>query len=101
MVVVYRVSALTYGLIEALRHVGLFGWEPIGAPNLLIGRGTVPELLQRNVRADRVAKEAWSLLASPDRMEEMQRALGRAAAQVSGAGSLARAAEVILQQTSR
>jgi lipid-A-disaccharide synthase len=101
MVVVYKGSGVTFARVSALRRLGLFGWDPIAAPNLLLGRGTVPEFVQREARADTLAAEAWSLLSSQERMAAMSVALGRASTRVSGSGSLARSAQIIFRQSSR
>lgn len=57
MVVMYRLSSLTYAL--ARRLVDL---EHFSLVNIVAGREVVPELLQSDVRADVVAREVNRLL---------------------------------------
>ncbi len=51
MVVAYRVSPLTHWL---MRGMGLGRLQHYSLPNLLAGRGVVPELLQENVQPERL-----------------------------------------------
>jgi lipid-A-disaccharide synthase len=61
MVIVYRVSALTYILGKLLvRGVNYFGM-----PNILAGRQLVPELLQRQVNATNLVRAAEPMLTEP------------------------------------
>lgn len=59
MVVAYRLSPLTYGMLRGLRLVRV---AHVSLPNLLAGEGLVPELLQSAARADRLGAELLSLL---------------------------------------
>jgi lipid-A-disaccharide synthase len=58
MVVVYKTSWLTYGMGRILVEVPF-----IAMPNLILGRSLVPELLQGEVTAERIALEVASILA--------------------------------------
>lgn len=87
-VAAYKVSALTAFLAKRLlrvRHVTL--------PNIVAGRGVVPELLQGDARADRLAAAAGALLADPSAIRagyaEVRERLG-------GAGAIGRAAAIVL-----
>jgi lipid-A-disaccharide synthase len=57
MVVLYRTSMLTYMLARSMVRIP---W--IAMPNLLAGERIVPELIQGEVEATRIAEEAVSLL---------------------------------------
>jgi lipid-A-disaccharide synthase len=61
MVIVYRVSPLTYGLGRLLVR----GVEYFGMPNILAGRRVVPELLQRQVNATDLVRAAEPMLTEP------------------------------------
>jgi lipid-A-disaccharide synthase len=65
MVIVYRVSALTYVLGRLLVR----GVDCVGMPNILAGRRLVPELLQRQVKASNLVRAAEPMLAEPLRSE--------------------------------
>jgi lipid-A-disaccharide synthase len=65
MVVAYRLAPLTYAILRGLRLVKVAHFS---LPNLLAGEALVPELLQADVRADRLGPEVLARLAdSPDR----------------------------------
>src|SRR6185437_9712024 len=57
MVITYRVSPLTFALARRLVSVPF-----IGMPNLIAGRALVPELIQNDVTAPRLAAEATRFL---------------------------------------
>jgi len=78
MVVAYRFSALTYGLLKALRLVRV---DHFALPNLLAGERLVPELLQSAVTPAALGTEVLRWLNAPeDRAHLRQRfaALGTA-----------------------
>jgi lipid-A-disaccharide synthase len=92
MVVAYRFSALTYGLLKALRLVRL---EHFALPNLLAGQRLVPELLQSAVTPAALGNEVLRWLASPEdraRLQQRFTALGTALRRRASD----RAAEVVL-----
>ena len=57
MVIVYRLSAVTYWLVKTFAHV-----ENAGMVNLIAGKEIVPELLQERFTANAVATEVVRLL---------------------------------------
>jgi lipid-A-disaccharide synthase len=61
MVIVYRVSALTYALGRLLVR----GVDHIGMPNILAGRRLVPELVQWQVNASNLVRAAEPMLTEP------------------------------------
>jgi lipid-A-disaccharide synthase len=65
MVIVYRVSALTYALGRLLVR----GVEHIGMPNILAGRQLVPELLQQQVNARNLVRAGEPMLTEAFRRE--------------------------------
>jgi lipid-A-disaccharide synthase len=65
MVIVYRVSALTYTLGRLLVR----GVEYFGMPNILAGRRLVPELVQRQVNSSHLVRAAEPMLTEPLRSE--------------------------------
>src|SRR4030095_4308951 len=58
MVIVYRLAPFTYALARMIVRVPF-----IGMPNLIAERRVVPELIQSDVTATRIAVEATRLLA--------------------------------------
>jgi len=92
MVVVYRVSPLTYRLGKPFVQVDTFAM-----PNLVAGRRIVPELIQDDFTPERTAQEAVALLTDTKRRTEMCTALAQVRAQLGSPGASARAAESVLE----
>lgn len=97
MVIVYRVSALTNGIVKSAIRLGLIEDDTVGLPNLILGHRAVPELKQRRARADDVVREALAILEDPDRAEAMRASLSEVALRVSTGDSLAMAADAIIE----
>jgi lipid-A-disaccharide synthase len=92
MVIVYRVSPLTYQLGRRLVTV-----DTIGMVNLIAGERIVPELVQDEFTPQSVAREARSMLDNPDRIARIREGLARVRAKLGGPGASRRAAEAILK----
>jgi lipid-A-disaccharide synthase len=91
MVVVYRLSPLTYYLGKPFVKVDTYAMV-----NLIAGRRVVPELIQREFTAAAVADEAVPLLTDPVRAAQMREALALVRARLGGAGASHRAALAVL-----
>ncbi len=92
MLIVYRVSPLSYLLGKALIRV-----PHIGLVNLIAGRRVVPELIQQAVTPELIAAEASSLLAQPVRCEQMRAGLAQVRKRLGTAGASERVARIALQ----
>ena len=92
MVVVYRLSPLTYRLGRRFVHVDTFAMV-----NLIAGRRIVPELIQEDCTAANVAREVLALLTDPGHFDESRRALREVRDKLGQSGASARAAEAVLQ----
>ncbi len=92
MVIVYRVSPLTYQLGRRLVRV-----DAIGMVNLIAGERIVPELVQDAFSPVAVAREAVSMLTDPNRATTIREGLARVRAKLGGSGASRRAAEAILR----
>jgi lipid-A-disaccharide synthase len=92
MVIVYRLSPLTYAIGRSIVKV-----ETYGMVNLVAGRRIVPELIQKAFTPDNVAREAVSLLTDSARAEVMRRDLADVRARLGAPGASRRAAAAILQ----
>jgi lipid-A-disaccharide synthase len=90
MVIAYRVARLTYALARVLVR----GVRHIGMPNIVAGRGIVPELLQGAVTGPRLAAEARAILETPGRREDMIADLRAVRARLGRGGAAARAAAI-------
>jgi len=91
MVIVYRVSPLTYLLARRLVTVDMFGMV-----NLIAGEQIVPELIQDALTPDAVASEAVSMLTDRARHARIREGLARVRQRLRGPGASRRAAEAIL-----
>lgn len=90
LVVVYRVSSLSYllgRLLLKVAHVALV--------NLLTGRRVVPELLQGEMRPEKISREALRLWAGPEREKTLE-GLRELRTRLGDTGAAARAAGVVL-----
>ena len=90
MVVVYRVSPVTWCLAIALMSVSDYGLV-----NIVAGKRVVPELMQWKARPDLVAEESLKLL-EPERQEEMRAELAKVRMKLGKPGASGRAAEEII-----
>jgi lipid-A-disaccharide synthase len=96
MVVVYRVSALTYRL--GRRFVKL---DTFAMVNLIAGQRIVPELIQDAFTPEAVADEAVSILTDASRAEHIRERLACVRSRLGGPGASRRAAEAILKVATR
>jgi lipid-A-disaccharide synthase len=96
MIVLYRLGFWTWvlaRLLVRLPHISLV--------NLVLGRGVVPELFQRDANPDRIAAEAESILLDEHVRAEMRAGLAELRARLGEGGASRRAAkevaEILLQ----
>jgi lipid-A-disaccharide synthase len=92
MVIVYRVSPMSYRLLRRLVNV-----DAIGMVNLIAGEHIVPELVQDAFTPDAVAREAVSMLTDPQRAQRIRAGLATVRARLGGPGASRRAAEAVLR----
>jgi lipid-A-disaccharide synthase len=91
MVILYKLSPLTYRLGRPFVKVDTFGMA-----NLIAGRRVVPELIQDDCTPDRVAGEALALLTDRARADAMRRDLREVRQKLGAPGASARAAAAVL-----
>ena len=91
MVIVYRLSAVTYRLVKMFSHV-----ENAGMVNLIAGERVVPELLQDAFTPEAVAAEAVKFLTDPVLARDTEAALGRVREKLGAVGASRRTAERVL-----
>lgn len=92
MVVCYRVSKLTEVMARLLAKV-----QWISLPNIVAGRGAVPEILQRQVTGTRLAGEAERLLKDPAAAAAQRAAFKEVRSRLGQPGVGARAARAVLK----
>jgi lipid-A-disaccharide synthase len=91
-VIAYKVSPLTYILGRML----VTGVDFIGMPNILAGRQIVPELIQRDVTADKLVRAAEPLLSDTIRAETVA-ALKALREKLGSPGAAGRVATIALE----
>jgi lipid-A-disaccharide synthase len=92
MVIVYRLSPMTYRVGRRLVTVDSYGMV-----NLIAGEKIVPEFVQHAFTPDAVAREAVTMLTTPARAAQVREGLARVRARLGGPGASRRAAEAILR----
>jgi len=92
MVVVYRVTPLTALLAKPLVRTPFFSMV-----NLIAGKRAVPELIQNDFTADRVAAEILRLLNDQSARDALRRDLAEVRQRLGPPGAVERAAEAILK----
>jgi lipid-A-disaccharide synthase len=91
IVVGYKMGPLSYLVGRALVRL-----PHIALPNLVAGRGVVPELIQGQCNAERVAEELSGYLEHPERARRTRVVLSGLRERLGGPGVYERAAEAIL-----
>ena len=89
MIILYKISFLTYLIGRLMIRVPC-----IGLANIVAGTQVVPELIQADASAQRIAGEALALLKSPERLAAMERDLGRIRERLGAPGASARVARI-------
>ncbi len=92
MIIVYRVSSLSYHLGKALIRV-----PHIGLVNLIAGRRIVPELVQHAVTPEAIAARAIDLLSQPSACARMRSDLITVRQRLGTAGASERVARIALE----
>ena len=89
--VIYKMSLLNYLLYRPQIKVPY-----IGMVNIIAGRKIVPEFIQFQARAHKIAKEVLRILQNPSEIERMERDLAQIKSSLGEKGASKRAAQIIL-----
>ncbi|MFP4445309.1 MAG: lipid-A-disaccharide synthase [Desulfosudaceae bacterium] len=89
MLVIYRVSRISYWLARALVRL-----DHISLVNLIAGRQIVPELIQAAASPENIARQAADLLADPERLQAMRHELRQIREKLGAGGASDRAADI-------
>jgi lipid-A-disaccharide synthase len=92
MVIVYRLSPLTYRLGKPFVKVNTYGMV-----NLIAGRRIAPELIQNDFTAANAAREALALLRDPAARDRVREGLKAVRNKLGASGASRRAAEEVLR----
>ncbi|MFW6386381.1 MAG: lipid-A-disaccharide synthase [Bacillota bacterium] len=93
MVVVYKTGDFTYRLGRFLVDS-----DYISLPNIIAGKEIVPELLQEEVKPDRIYEEMSKLLRRPYLTNNMEKRLQKVKQQLGKPGATGRIADLILKK---
>lgn len=89
MIIVYKISPLTYFIGKMIITV-----KNIGIVNIIAGKTVVPELIQNEANASRIAYEALSILTNDERRREIIGDLAEIRAKLGTPGAAIRAAKL-------
>ena len=92
MVIIYKVSPLSYLLGRLLIHV-----SHIGLVNLIAGRELVPEFIQGRASPDRIAARVAEMLDDPERLGRLRQNLLKVRSLLGGSGASQRVAKIALR----
>ncbi|MEK6562661.1 MAG: lipid-A-disaccharide synthase [Candidatus Binatota bacterium] len=95
MVIVYRLSWLTYALARLLVRV-----SHIGMVNIIAGESVVPELIQSDVTADKIVAESRAILQDPELRKRIVRKLLQVREKLGSPGASERVAEIAFSMIS-
>ena len=90
MVIIYKVSSLSYWIGRLLVHV-----KHIGLVNLVAGKGIAPELIQKDASPERIAREALRILNDPTLRQEMTESMIEVRRNLGEPGAVQRAARIV------
>jgi len=96
MIVIYRVSLLTYFLGRLLIKV-----KHIGMVNIIAGKRIVPELIQKELHPEKIARTVNGMVQDPSALAEMRQDLVAVREKIGNPGASARAARIIIDTLER
>jgi len=96
MIIIYKVSPISYHLVKMLVNV-----SHIGLANLVAGQRVVPELIQDDATPERVYETACQLLNNPLTMNQIRRKLKFIRQRLGGPGASDRTADIALRLLNR
>jgi len=90
MIIMYKLSALTFWIAKTLVRIPY-----IGIPNILAGKPVVPELIQTEATPDRIAEKAGPWLRDPSKRKETRSILLALRSTLQEGGSSLAAQEIL------
>jgi len=93
MVIIYKVSPVTYWIGKAL----IRGVSHIGLANLIAGEGVVPELLQHEASAEKISETVIDMLGDTPRLQSIKKQLLDVRNRIGRPGASERTADIALR----
>ena len=90
-VIIYRVRTATYWLVRAVADVA-----HVGLPNIVVGRRILPELIQNDVTAENVSREALRFITDPAAKAQVKADLQEVRIKLGEPGAVRRVAQIVL-----
>jgi lipid-A-disaccharide synthase len=91
-VIIYRLSKLTYSIAKMFVNLPYYG-----LPNIIAGRGVVPELIQEQVNADQIAEETLDILTDLTVYSRILADLGEVRHRLGECGAVDKVAKIIIE----
>jgi lipid-A-disaccharide synthase len=92
MVIIYKTGTITYLIARNLVKI-----DNIGLVNIAAGKTIVPELVQSQATAEKIAEKAMEFLSDSERSHDTVTQLHQMTERLGGAGCGKRAAEAIME----
>ena len=91
MVILYNAHPLTYEIGRRLVKINF-----LGIPNIIAGRGIIPEFIQHDMKAEKIAEQVLRIMMNEAAYSEMLANLKEVKAKLGPSGASARTAQAIL-----
>jgi lipid-A-disaccharide synthase len=89
MIIIYKISSLTYFIAKFIVNV-----KNIGLANIIAGKTIVPELIQEDANGNRIAAEALDILTDVERKQEMIKELTAIRSKLGNPGAARKTAQL-------
>jgi lipid-A-disaccharide synthase len=90
MIIIYKISSLTYFIAKFIVNV-----KNIGLANIIAGKTIVPELIQEDANGNRIAAEALDILTDAERKQEMIKELTAIRSKLGNHGAARKTAQLV------
>ena len=90
MVIVYKISGLTYRIVKNLIKV-----KNIGMANIILNEQVVPELIQNDVSHKNIYEKSKEILSNPELYKSIKQKLGLVKEKLGDNGASKKAAQII------
>lgn len=93
MLIIYKISSLTYKIAQSL-----YKKDHFGMPNILAGKEIVPEIIQEEVTPENIYDKAHYILSKPYLITDIKIKLVSAAEKLGSKGAIEKTAKLVLKE---